>query len=299
MFRILNIFAVAVILCLNPLPGVQADELFSEIRPLSVFDTAATEDTAQRKVTSAKRITDSAALQQLLKEAAMDAKSEDARSAVTEKQLDKHSFPVLVSISEDETQMQIVLGLENIQNPVQQLSVETLLAFMTASQQHAPVLFSYHGSRKRTELSMMIENQGVTGQALRDQINRLAVIARDNAKLWTLTAGNNKKDATPAPPESQTTTAAPASRLTGKWSAARSATEAFAVQFTEPATFQLVYIKDRQQTHSTGSFTIADNTLTLTGTDGVKLQGSLKIVSPSEFRFQPTGTSELVFAKAK
>lgn len=299
MFRILNILTIVVIAGLNQQSVLKADELFSDIRPLSVFDTATTEESVSKPALSSRRITDSKALQKLMQDAELQATVDGVRDVVTEKQLDQLSFPVRVSISEDEVQVQIVLGLQDVQNPVQQLPVETLLAFMAASQKHAPALFSWHGDRKKTELSIVMENKGLTGQALRDQINRLAVIARDNAKLWTLPASssNDESSAAPAPESAKAETSA--SQLTGKWSAARSNTEAFAVEFTKPAKFQLVYIKDGQQTRSAGSFTIADNTLTLTGTDGLKLQGNLKIVTPDEFRFQPTGASELVFSKAK
>jgi len=60
-----------------------------------------------------------------------------------------------------------------------------------------------------------------------------------------------------------------------------------------------VYINDGKQTKSSGKFTVAAGTLTLTGSDGLKLEGNLTLSSDTEFRFQPKGATELVFAKAK
>ncbi|MEZ6128161.1 MAG: hypothetical protein R3C59_05740 [Planctomycetaceae bacterium] len=285
------------------------EDLFSEIRTNLVFDHVTPDRTAGAgSIRSARRITDAEALRDLLKVVGFEAKVGGDRSVVTQKQLGKWTFPVLVLLSDDETTVNIVLGLSTIKDVSKELTSETLLKFMTASQNHAPAIFSYHSRRQRTELSVVVKNQDLTGQSLRDEINRLAVIARDNEVMWDNSqAADKAKPTAPAPaapaptttPTQTTPTQTDSEKLTGRWSAARSDKEAFAVEFTAGGTFKLVYINDGQQTRSSGTFRVAEELLTLTGTDGLKLQGKLTVRSDSEFRFQPKDATELVFARAK
>ena len=82
-------------------------------------------------------------------------------------------------------------------------------------------------------------------------------------------------------------------------SAAKSSTEAFGIEFKADGTFNLVYIKSSNQTKSSGSFTIASEKLTLTGTDGLKLEGTVALKSAGEFSFKPASGDALNFIKAK
>jgi len=91
--------------------------------------------------------------------------------------------------------------------------------------------------------------------------------------------------------------------LTGKWTAVKSNTEAFAAEFKADGKFVLVYVRQGKQTRSSGTFLIDSQTLTLNGDTGLKLSGALKSVSNAEFQFSPATTSgspsPLSFKRAK
>ena len=74
--------------------------------------------------------------------------------------------------------------------------------------------------------------------------------------------------------------------------------EAFAIQLNANSTFVLVYVKDGKQTRSTGQFTLAGSTLTLSGSDGVKFNGTIGGVTAKTFEFTPPSGIKLTFQKA-
>jgi hypothetical protein len=87
--------------------------------------------------------------------------------------------------------------------------------------------------------------------------------------------------------------------LVGKWSAVRSAKEAFALQLNTDGSFVLVYVKDGKQSRSTGKYALSDGLLTLTTSDGSKFSGSLGNVSARSFEFIPqSAASKLTFQRA-
>lgn len=369
---------------------VQADEndLFSEVRAVSVYDSATAENGTTS--TKAKRITNAADLTQLLSAAGFEAAQEGARVVTTKKSLDTTEFAVRVAISEDEFHLVVSISLTDMPNR-QLMSTDELLNLMEASLTHAPSQFVYSSQRNRLELLVVLKNQGATGQSLRDEINRLALLARDTEDLWkkdsaagaaspTTTASSVTTDApassdakpsaaapeasapstaTPpaaAPPVTaqsaptpSTPSAAPAAPLTqapaataappaasgsapaatpaappaaannsgtsaatvsptlskalnGRWTAVRSKTEAFAVQFETDGTFRLAYVNNGKTTTSTGRFSLNADRLTLTGTDGVTMTGAVNSSSESEFQFVPVSgaakDATLTFRKA-
>ena len=221
----------------------------------------------------------------------------------TQKELSPWTFPVLLVLSEDETTINVILGLTTIKDVDKELTAATLLKMMTASQKNAPMMFSYNAGRERTELSRMLPNRNLDGQSVRDEINRMAIIARDNSSIWAsesqLKPTEDSKETPTETPTTPQTTQLSKETLTGKWSAAKSATEAFGVEFKADGTFNLVYIKASNQTKSSGSFAIAAGKLTLTGSDGLKLEGSVELKSASEFSFKPANGDALNFIKAK
>lgn len=281
----------------TPLLG-GGDDLFSDVRPLDVFsDAAETGSPAGERIVSADQMRD------LLNAAGFDAKSAGERAVVLKKELDRWSFPVLLNLSEDEQHVAIVLGLRTIKDR-SELTADILLKMMAASRRRAPVVLTYSETRERTEACVVLRNANLTGQILRDEINRIAIAARDEAKLWSAPekseeqAPSTDESTTSARPSESPDVSNPSTVLLGRWSAAKSATEAFAIEFKSDATFRLVYVNNGKQTLSNGRFEIKADQLTLDGTDGLKLVGQLKIASDTEFRFTPGNGTELKFQKA-
>ena len=301
MNKSLRIFTVLTALASGSLTFAEGNDLFSDIRTNSVFDDGAS-TTASSPVSS--RITSGESLRDLLNSTGFDAKLSDGRIVTLSKKLDPWTFPVLALVSEDEQNVAIMLGLRTISDPTE-LTSETLLKMMKASQKHAPFVFSYNGDRKRTELYTVVRNQNLSGTELRDTINRMAIVAKENASIWAKADPSEQTaSATPTAPGSSSTPetpvapATPAVDLTGVWSAEKSTKEAFAVQFNANGSFNLVYVNNGNQTKSSGKFTVAANQLTLNGADGMKLAGKLTIKSATEFDFKPENSEELTFRKA-
>ena len=266
--------------------------------------------------------------------------------ASTRKQLDSWIFPVLVVLSEDEQDVSVVLGLRAVSDS-QKVPATRLLQLLESNEKSGRTSFAFNRDRNRIELLSLIKNAGVNAQALRDEINRLAILARDTESLWNLeeTAGGAaltqtttanggaaKVAAVPttaapvtpaaavtppapaatAPSASTTQPASPtaaspqlaANALQGRWSASRSATEAFAILFNADGTFVLVSVSNGKQARSMGKFTLQNSQLTLETSDGGRLLAKVTLVTASEFRFEQQQTTSvtgtpLTFRKAQ
>ena len=97
-------------------------------------------------------------------------------------------------------------------------------------------------------------------------------------------------------PSTTNTTALQSSAFTGRWSASRASNEVFAILFDANGSFVLVSIKDGKQAKSSGKFIVVGSQLTLEGTDGVRLSGTVEMKSATEFSFQPTSTTGTIAA---
>ncbi|MFN8709419.1 MAG: hypothetical protein ACK50J_22280, partial [Planctomyces sp.] len=165
------------------------DDLISEIRSGSVYSSEKSTDSESEYGTSkeagkGKRITDPETLRLRLTDAGFEATVEGSRTVVTKKSLDEVSYPVRVSISEDEFQVGISVGLATLANS-QSASSEQLLRLMEAGLTHAPAQFVHDRERGWLDLHVALKNSGLTGQSLRDEINRMIQLARDTHDLWS------------------------------------------------------------------------------------------------------------------
>ena len=313
----------------------EADSLFSSVRASTAFDNDIAANGGNSVAFGAKRLTTTDELVHTLQEANFEAAAGGTRAVATKKQLDSWMFPVLVMLSEDEQDVSIVLGLRAVSDS-QKVPATRLLQLLESNEKSGRTSFAFNRERNRIELFSLIKNSGVNAESLRDEINRLVILARDTESLWNLEesaggaaltqAANANGGATkvpvapaqaaPAPvataPTATTpqpaTLPAPSSQISsnslqGRWSASRSATEAFALQFNAEGTFVLVRVSSGKQSRSTGKFTLQNSQLTLETSDGSRLPGKVTLVSASEFRLEQqitgaTGTP-LMFRKAK
>lgn len=304
MFKSLNILATAAIVSLSSVSFADDDDLFSDFSARSVFSgTSQSSSDSSTKSSPSKRVTSGEDLRELLKAGGFDAKVAGSGIATSEKKLTPWTFPVVAVLSENEATISVVLGLASVEDVEKELTNAQLLKMMRASQDNAPMMFVYNADRKRTEVSFTMQNLNVTGQMLRDTINRMAVTAKNNADMWANAeqkSATNPKVSTPAPstPTVPTTPTVSATTLQGKWTAARSQNEAFGVEFKTDGTFNLVYINNGKQSKSAGQFTIQAGSLKLNGNDGMKLEGKLTMTTSTEFRFEPANSAAMTFKKA-
>ncbi len=331
------------------------NDLYSDVQAGSVFSAGdsskGTESTETPRI--GRRITSLEQLAQLVRDASFDPKTTAGRSVTTSKSLEPWLFPVSVTLSDDEQYLQICVALGAIADK-QKTDAVKLLALLEANKRLKTAKFGFNTDRSRTELLGQLRNDGVTAEMLRDEINRLALAAKESEALWQIEATpiQSKTDSSLTNPESAVrivaaepvassgngatppsagnaatitdpgtvTTTSPSSNpaasgvtpaaapsansgtvvqssaLTGRWSASRAANEAFALRFDANGSFVLVSIKDSKQGKSSGKFSINGSQLTLEGTDGTRLTGTVEMKSASEFSFQPTATIGTVAA---
>lgn len=294
-FRYISVFIPAItfatITGISNMAVAQESDLFSSVNPKSAF-TESPDFT--RTLSVSTTVTSGDQLREMLKSAGFEANTLGSLAASTTKEIDPWTIPVLVTLSEDEQWVQVVLGLTVIKDSAAELTAEKLLNLMKASQDHGPVNFGYHTERKRLEVAMTLRNTNLTGTLVRNEVNRLAIAARKTSDLW---ASDIQKTLVAAKKPVVTPATSPPN-LAGQWVASKSATEAFALDLAASGDFKLVYIKDAQQIKSSGKYSVSDSSLTLSG-ETLNLVGDLEITSATEFRFTPAKQQALKFVKAK
>ena len=121
------------------------------------------------------KLTDAGQLSRILRKAGFEPDEIGSRAVAVKKQLDRVPFPVRVTISDDESRLGIVLLLSTVMDE-KQISTNQLLRLLEANRQFPPSYFAYSSHRKRLELCHSVRNQAVTGQLLKEQIDRLAML---------------------------------------------------------------------------------------------------------------------------
>jgi len=317
----------------NVVAAQEEDSLFSAVDAAAAFenDSDIAKDGPVSGSVRENRLISTNDLLRTLREANFEGSAVGTRAVATKKQFGSWQFPVLVTLSENELDVTIVLGLRRVSD-LQKVPATRLLQLLETNEKSGRTSFAFNRDRNRLELFSLVGNSGITGQTLRDQINRLAILARDTELLWNLeeTAGGASENSSeaansgatkvvkpsvaPSPvnmvqstaPVTQTlpvTAAVSPNSLHGRWSASRSATDAFAILLKTDNTFVLVSVSGGKQARSTGKFTLLSNQLTFEGSDGSRLGGTVTLVSGSEFRFEPQSTvarsEALTFRKAQ
>lgn len=292
----------------------QQDDLLSSVRASSVFSDDVEPSGPSGVVAEPNRMTSADDLVRMLQQAEFTASASGNRSASTTKQLDSWQFPVLVTISDNEQELFLVLGLRSVSD-TQKLPTSRLLQLLEQNQKAGRATFVFNRDRRRIELLCLVKNSSQQAASIRDEINRLAILARETEALWNLseadggtpqsTAASQENQAlkpVTRPETPQPVTAAPApgssagktenappnltaGTLQGRWAASRSATDAFALQLNADATFVLVSVTNGRQLRASGKFSLLNDQLTLEGSDGIRLVGSVKVVSATEFQF--------------
>jgi hypothetical protein len=301
---------------------ITGDELFSRIPNDSVFTSPGDSPAGpafRPQLERGQRILSITQLRDVLRDAGLEP-DEDENIATIKLQHARWTFSVKLGLTEERDQLVLLVDLADLEGK-QSLASDRLLALLSANAQHRPAFFSYSEKRKRIELLLSLDNTEITPRLLREELRKLATIAESTASLWevagssavaaapapaTTAAPQQQRVATTAPAQSASPTtapqaaAAPPANLVGKWSASRSATEAFAMQLNADSSFVLVYVKDGKQSRSTGKFSVTSGQLILTTSDGGKFGGGVANITARSFEFAPSGkgATKLTFQRA-
>lgn len=170
------------------LTGVAGEnDLYSDVQTGSVFtagDSGADKDSpdsprVHRRITSLEQIV------QLLRDASLESRTAEGRSATTLKTLEPWLFPVTITLSDDEQTLQICVVLGAVADQ-QKADAGKLLSLLEATKLQTSAKFGFNRVRSRTELLGQLRNDGVTAELLRDEINRLTSIAKESELLWQI-----------------------------------------------------------------------------------------------------------------
>ncbi len=205
---------------------------------------------------------------------------------------DNWSIPVLFTISEDREQIRMVMLLSTL-GEKQTLSAERLAGLLNANRETDRATFAYSTNRRRIELHRVLDNRSMTSDKLLRETNELAEIAEKSQDLWVIDTKSTTYEVADAKPEAAVPAAASQSiSLVGTWSAARSKTQAFALQINADGSFNMVTASGGKNAKSTGKYTLSGSTLTLVDTKGTRLSGRVEQTSSKEFKFSPAGSKD-------
>jgi hypothetical protein len=188
------------------LVGVAGEkDLYSDVQAGSVFAAGDSSKAADSVETPriARRITSLEQLARLVRDANYESKTAEARTVTTIRSLEPWRFPVSVTLSDDEQTLQIDVALGAVSDK-QKVDAAKLLSLLEANKLQANARFGFNSARSRTELLGQIRNDGVTGELLRDEINRLALIAKESSPLWEVEPARtlSKTESSTTAPES-------------------------------------------------------------------------------------------------
>ncbi len=315
----------ALVLTLPSPPSALADDLFSSIPIDTVFapksgDSSPSRARPDEKSERIQRVLNITQLTDILRDAGLEPEADEA-AVLVKLQHARWTFPIVLGLDESQERIVMLVRLADLAGKPA-LSSDRLLALLGAGREMRPASFTYSDKNKRVEMLMTIENDAISPRMLREELRKLAQLAESTAGLWdvsaattssspgaasagTKPAGQNltintsvKSGAAPVAGAQATSSPPIAGSLLGKWSAARSQKEAFAIQLNGDNTFVLVYIKDGKQNRSSGKFTLAGSQLTLTGSDGTEFSGGVSGVTAKSFEFAPPSGTKLTFQKA-
>jgi uncharacterized protein (TIGR03066 family) len=284
----------------------RADELFSRVSTSSVFgESNSTVASGRPEIPErGKRLGNAAQLADMLRDSGLEPAADGERVVSVKLQHGKWTFPISMGISEAGDQIRLAMTLSQFEAGKQPTSSQ-LLALLGANREHQPAFFSFSEKRRQIELFLSIPNEQVTPRLLREELRRAASIAESTASLWEISTLPAATTTAPTTKVANTTATqaqvAPVAGngLVGKWSAARSSTQAFAMQFKSDGTFILVSVINGKQNKANGKFTVAANQLTLT-TDSGTSTANIGNLTANSFEFTPPGkaAAKLTFKKA-
>jgi uncharacterized protein (TIGR03066 family) len=286
----------------------RADDLFSRVTTGSVFKESNGKQTLpggpDQQVERGRRIGSASQLADILRDAGLEPEANGERVVNIQLQHAKWTFPISMGINEAGDQIRLAMTLTQFETGKQPTSNQ-LLALLGANREHQPAFFSFSEKRRQIELFLSISNEEVTARLLREELRRAASIAESTASLWDISSAAAPTTTTPTAkttiPKTTQPQAAPAigNGLVGKWSAARSNTQAFAMQFKADGSFILVSVINGKQSKANGKFTLNASQLTLT-TDTGTSTAAVTNVSANSFEFTPPGkaSAKLTFKRA-
>jgi hypothetical protein len=268
---------LAVVISFLPVAMLRGDEgLFSEVAMESVFEKSASiNPTAASKNATGKfdRITGVSSLIQALGAAGFEASEENGRAAFD---LNHASwrFPVSIGVLVDQDRIDCEMSLVKIGDSGQ-VTTPTLLSLLAAGDRRG-TSFAYNPKAKMIQVRASLSNRSITADQLKAKLLHMASVAEKHSEIWSKLKGQSKSESVSTKPKQDLS-------LVGRWSASIASGEAFAIEISSDAKFQLVHLKSGKSTVSKGKATLSGNELKLVGDSDLTLNGTVTQSSGDAF----------------
>ena len=293
-------FAFAMLAASFASHAFSGDDLYSEVALEKAFISAPQNDADDvDKVVSAKnRVVGKGTLAKLLIDAGYDAKKEDGNTVSTIVRHKQLEFTAYLSLVVHDDRLVIRMPVTTI-NDKTKLSPSKLLELLAIGQEEEDIFCAYSADQSQIELRHIMNNRGVTPNAITEALSGLALAAETHQEKWD-EMGESKVFSTETPtspsdlippttPLKTTAPEKPKLTLTGTWTASLGKDEAFAIELKTDSTFRLVHLKSGKSTISEGKAKRSGNQLSLAGKDGITITGTVSQTSANEFELAISG----------
>ncbi len=269
-------------IALNVSPAL-ADDLFSEFAVESVFATQTSAKTTVSAPTTA-RITGAGQLGELLRAADITPERLDGKSVKVAVSHGQWTVPTTLRAAVGRGQIDLTMGL-GTPAKASEIASDKLIRLLTADPDAGGAHFALDAKSGQIQLRQSISARDLTSDRLSRLLTEMAELAASRESAWY-------EEATKATPTAQ---AAP---LTGSWIASLGSGEAFAIKLTADGRFKLAHVKSGRTTTSDGKAERKGDRLSLVGSTGVTIAGSLSAQTAQGFELTLTGGRKLTFKKA-
>ena len=290
--------------------SVLGDDLFSDVAIESVFrsEAAASEVSYSKDdlVADSIRVTGAGSLMRVLDEAGLQPTKVERHVVSVAVVQGGLSLPVLMSVVVDQDRLDMVMLLSELGDQIE-WDTQRLAKLLTANAEEGTVFFSLGDSSKRIELRRSMSNRLITPGLMKEELRKMLRVAETYEDTWSNVAKDGSSvakhngETQAATPSSDRPNGSTSLTLVGRWSAAIASGEALAVQIARDGKFQMVVVKAGKTTVSTGTAQRTGNTLTLTDTNGTKIEGTVKQTTADSFELAIGGnqSATLNFKRAE
>ncbi len=261
-----------------------SDELFSDVKARTVFAADSSSD-AEGDTASApsqgRWVLSATSLAELLKGEGYTTRLVDNNTVATEIRLDTQQYPAIISVVAKEDRLRLALQLREIAD-AGTLSSDYWLAVMSRNSNATGGQFAFNKSTECLELVHFLNNQRVTGTSLVLKMQNLAQAANESVGDWNPTSPRSAVSTKPADADDEKSAATEVEpevrsplNLVGRWTAVGANQSQFAIQIGSDKKFVLAVVSGTQTLKSSGTFTLKDAQVTLQGSDGTTLSGTI------------------------
>lgn len=275
-----------IVVALTVAPAV-ADDLFSEFAVESVFAKSTSAKTATAS-SATPRITGAGQLGEMLRAADLTPQRIDGKSVKTTVSLGEWTLPTTLRAAVSRGQIDLTMGLAT-PTKASDIASDKLLRLLTVSPDAGGAHFALDGESGQIQLRQSISARDLTSDRLGRMLREMAELAASRQSAW-YEAGSKKAAAAV-----KTVQATP---LTGSWIASLGGGEAFAIKLTAEGRFKLAHVKSGRTTTSDGKAQRTGEQLSLVGSTGVTIKGTVSAQTAKGFDLTLTGGRKLSFKKA-